>query len=89
MGEVVELLEWRNLEQQPDPGIGGCPHCGGNDGWLNVGRDEWAICRGHQVKWLIGSNLFSDWQHETEEDWLRNRYRLEQHMTVEPVFRRA
>jgi hypothetical protein len=68
--------------------LGGCPHCQSNDGWLNIGRDEWAICHRHQVKWRLGSNLFSDWKNETEEDWTRNRYRLDRYMTVEPVYQR-
>jgi hypothetical protein len=68
-----------------DNGLGGCPICGGNDGWLNVNRDEWAVCHGHSTKWLIGSNLFSDWQAETEVDWLRNFYKLATYREVEPL----
>ena len=53
MGNVVKLKTKPAL----DSSLGVCPHCHSNDGWLNVGRDEWAICHRHQVKWLIGSNL--------------------------------
>ena len=56
--------------------FGGCPYCGGYDVFLNIGRDHWIICRTHQVKWHIGSNLFSCWRNQTEEQWLRNTYEL-------------
>ncbi len=79
MGDVVTL-------PQPDPDFGGCPRCGRNDGFLNVGSDHWAYCRRHKTRWLIGSNLFSGWRHEDETMWLRNRYRLDECGVVDPVF---
>ena len=66
--------------------FGGCPHCMGSDGFLNIGRDHWGICRKHQAKWYIGSNLFSGWRDETEEDWLRNSYKIAGYRQVEPIF---
>lgn len=66
--------------------FGGCPHCGSSDGFLNFGRDHWGICHKHQVKWYIGSNLFSGWRDEAEEQWLRNTYRLSPYHQVEPIF---
>ncbi len=66
--------------------FGGCPYCGGYDVFLNIGRDHWIICRTHQVKWHIGSNLFSNWRNETEEQWLRNSYELAGYREVESVF---
>ncbi len=65
--------------------FGGCPYCGGYDVFLNIGRDHWIICRTHQVKWHIGSNLFSNWRNETEEQWLRNTYELVGYREVESV----
>ena len=82
MSNVVEFKP----KPKADSYFGVCPHCHSNDGFLNIERDEWMICHRHQVKWQIGSNLFSDWQDETEEEWARNRYRLERYMTVEPHF---
>ena len=64
----------------------GCPHCGGNDGYLNVEREHRFMCNKHMTKWLIGSNLFSGWRDEGEEVWLRNQYRLQNYMTVPPVY---
>jgi hypothetical protein len=26
------------------------------------------ICKEHKVKWCVGSNLFSSWRHETEQE---------------------
>ena len=66
--------------------FGGCPYCGGYDRILNIERDHWGMCRTHQVKWDIGSNLFSNWRDETEERWLRNTYELAGYREVESVF---
>ena len=84
MGEVVQLQ--RKKARPVEDGIGGCPSCGLNDGFLNVGRDHWAYCRRHKTRWLIGSNLFSGWRHEDETTWLRNRYRLDECRVVDPMW---
>lgn len=50
-----------------------CPECGGpDDGYRNVGRAHWFVCRGCGVKWLAGENLFRSWRLETETVWRRN-----------------
>ena len=57
----------------PKPGrLGDCPKCGRNNGFLNVYKAHWFICRRHLVKWYAGYDLFPGWQNETEEDWKRN-----------------
>ncbi len=88
MGDVVQLqkLSRRQLEHEPDQYFGGCPHCGGQDGYLNLGRNHWFFCDRHKTTWCIGSNLFSGWRDETEEDWLRNEYKLNHFITVEPLY---
>jgi hypothetical protein len=48
--------------------FGGCPECGDNDGFINVGRSHWMICKAHKVKWCVGSNLFSSWRGQTEDE---------------------
>ena len=68
-----------------DQYFGGCPYCGGNDGYLNVERGHWFMCDRHKTKWCAGSNLFSGWRDENEEVWRLNRFRLAEYMTVEPV----
>lgn len=83
MGEIVEFKPRQIII---DDGLGGCPHCGQNDGFLNVERDHWVICHQHQAKWLCGSNLFSGWRREDEGIWQRNRFKLFEYMTVEPIF---
>lgn len=65
--------------------FGGCPECGRNDGYLNVGREHWGMCDKHKTKWWIGSNLFSSWKEETEEEWKKNAERLSAYQEVEPV----
>ena len=66
---------------------GNCPVCGYEaDEWLNVGKKHWQVCHEHKTKWSIGSNLFSSWHDETEQDWLRNQTRLAEYREVVPVF---
>jgi hypothetical protein len=45
----------------------GCPECGESDGYLNAGKVHFGHCQTHRVYWLIGINLFSSWQGETED----------------------
>ena len=58
--ESVKELEWVEA-------LGGCPHCGRNDGHVNVGRDNWFFCKTHRTMWCIG-NIFSDWKWQTEKE---------------------
>ena len=51
--------------------FGVCPQCRRNDGCANVGPSHWFFCKKHRVKWCIGSNLFSSWKDETEEEQRR------------------
>ncbi len=69
--------------------FGGCPHCDGSDGYLNIGREHWFFCARHKTKWHGGSNLFSGWREESEDTWRRNRFRLAEYVTVAPRQRRG
>jgi hypothetical protein len=51
--------------------FGGCPECGKTDGYANVGRSHWFFCKPHKTKWCIGSNLFSGWRSQTEDEQRR------------------
>ena len=86
MGEIIPFPASVTYKVTTDSLFGGCPHCGHGHSYLNVGRDHWSYCAEHKTKWCIGSNLFSGWQEETEEDWKRNEYRLAECMTVKPVY---
>jgi hypothetical protein len=55
-------------EHCSDPYFGVCPICRTADGYANVGRSHWFFCQEHQKKWCAGSNIFSDWRQETEEE---------------------
>jgi hypothetical protein len=73
----------------PKPGrLGDCPTCGRNDGFLNVYKSHWCICRRHKVKWYVGYDLFPGWREETEEDWKRNLQILSQYQEVRAKFRK-
>ena len=87
VGKVVEFPSAR-ANVTTDEYFGGCPHCGKNDEFMNVGREHWFVCNRHKTKWWIGSNLFSGWKDEDEAVWTRNEYRLERFMEVTPIHRR-
>lgn len=62
-----------HVAEADDHLFGVCPHCGGSDGYVNLGRAHWHVCHKHRVKWCSGFNLFSSWRRETEADWRANR----------------
>lgn len=64
--------------------FGNCPICGHTDGHINVSCNHWFVCHEHKTKWFVGSSLFSDWQFETEIDWLGNTVLLGQYKDVQP-----
>ena len=68
-----------------DEYLGGRPHCGQNDGYINIGRDHWFSCGRHKTKRLAGCNLFSGWRDEDEATWERNRFKLAENMVVKPM----
>jgi len=63
----------RPEERHPEHFDDGCPACGSiGRKFLNIGRDHWKYSEKHGLKWNIGSNIFSSWREETEDDWARN-----------------
>ncbi len=56
------------MRTQTEHYFGGCPECGDQDGYTNVGRSHWIFCKEHRTKWCVGSNLFSSWHEETEAE---------------------
>ena len=62
-----------NQNSAEDDICGLCPECNGITDVLNIGRNHWAYCDTHRITWWIGSNLFSSWHNESEDDWARNR----------------
>ena len=83
MGDVVNLEPKKPRYAASQ--FGGCPHCGQHDGYLNIDREHWFRCDRHKTKWRFGSNLFSGWREEGEEVWQRNRFKLAEYMTVNPM----
>jgi hypothetical protein len=45
---------------------GCCPVCGGNDGYLDVGEEQWFYCSVHKKRWLFGFGSFSAAHRATE-----------------------
>ena len=65
---------------------GGCPYCGQNEGYMNIGRSHWYSCSKHKTKWLIGENLFSSWRDENPSIWKQNAQKLEGYKEVCPIY---
>lgn len=63
----------RMTPEQETNHFGTCPTCHKNDGSLNIGKSHWYYCKTHRTKWYVGFNLFSSWQHQTEDEQ-RKRY---------------
>ena len=66
--------------------FGNCPECGAYDGYLNVGKLQYAICISCRTAWCMGSNPDGSWLDETERDFRRNREMLATYRHVTPVF---
>jgi hypothetical protein len=45
---------------------GCCPVCGTNDGYLDVGEEQWFYCSVHKKRWLFGFGSFSAAHRATE-----------------------
>lgn len=65
-------------DDDPECGMefGGCAECAPRfhqDGYINIGRGHWFFCLEHRVSWFAGSNLFSSWRDENEDEQ-RERY---------------
>ncbi len=75
---------------QDDYPYGRCPDCDPDEPvdytYLNVHRKHWFICDKHKNRWCFGSNLFSSWVHETEDEWRRNAEFLSAYKEVKPAF---
>lgn len=70
----------------PDDHDGLCPDCLQPGYVRNIRQDNWAYCDEHKTKWLIGGNVYTDWQEETEAIWKENAAYLSELREVEPTF---
>ena len=86
---TVEIRDMENNEVATEEHFGGCPECGKNDGYLNCHRTHVFFCDEHKTAWVAGSNIFSSWRAETEEDWKRNEEKLKAYRRVKPVHPKA
>lgn len=82
---TISSLEPIDAERADDY-FGLCPHCHREPEYVNVCKENYAICSDHKVFWWIGHGIFSSWQEETEEDWQRNTELLKGCERVEPFY---
>lgn len=85
-GTIDKIAALRDSLGDSESQFGVCPECGRTDGYLNIGRDHWFSCFAHRVKWLAGSNLFSDWQKQDQSVWDQNAAQLADHSIVTPIY---
>ena len=52
--------------------FGHCPIMEHENYVLNIFKNHWMYCEQCKTRWLVGSNLFGSWRHETEEIWKNN-----------------
>ena len=45
---------------------GCCPVCGANDGYLDLGEEQWFYCSAHKKRWLFVFGSFSASHRATE-----------------------
>jgi hypothetical protein len=90
---MLEAAIWENHPRAGDTPettsqyFGGCPVCGKHDGYLNVRRAHFFLCRQHKTCWCVGENLFRSWREESPAVWKRHERRLRRHYRlVEPVY---
>ena len=72
------------------PGIddmfGLCPKCLYEDGYLNLGREQWFYCLECKKTWNPGSNLLDSWRKEDVVKWWRNYVFLSAFEKVDPAY---
>ena len=66
--QQVARLDDRRNSQAFDDHFGVCPTCHRNNGYENVGPAHWFVCHRHRVRWCVGSNLFSSWREQTDQE---------------------
>jgi hypothetical protein len=59
----TNVIPFPEIEYSAHCGV--CPDCGKSDGFVNLGKEHWFICRDHKTKWFVGVNLFEGWENQT------------------------
>lgn len=82
LAEAVTLIQaWMAVDVEVMPTeeafgqrehFGVCPLCGANDGYMDIGRGHWFLCRRHQFAHFGGSNLMSSWRTTSEAQTREN-----------------
>ena len=63
--------------------FGDCPKCRRNDGYVNIGRNHWFLCKKHRVKWFFGTDIFPTWRDENQEIWWKNAQLISGFLEIE------
>jgi hypothetical protein len=86
--EVSDILTSASNGAECMDSFGLCPVCHKTDGYANAGKSHVFYCKEHKTCWCVGSNLFSSWREQTEEEQVRvwDEMGLEEFEDVEPYF---
>lgn len=72
-------------EVQYSKQFGVCPICSKTDGFVNLGKEHWFICRDHETKWFVGINLFEGWQNQTVAQAQGIEAMLDKYKEIDPL----
>ncbi len=86
---MTNIVNFPNEGSRYDYYFGVCPICQRQNGMLNDGPDHWFVCNTHMTKWCVGSNLFSGWQHLTDEQLFAQRDKLTRYRAIKEFHRTA
>ena len=65
--------------------FGGCPECGGNDGFFQLHPDAWFICHMDKTSWKVSAAILCTRLEQTEYDYHQNWLALDHYHNVEPM----
>jgi len=82
--ELIDLREERLRREAEVETFGGCPECGKGGEYRNIYRRHFVFCEEHRITWSAGTNLFSSWREEDEEDWRETWEKLKGYRVYDP-----
>jgi len=80
--------DFEDLPVEPNENLGGCPYCGGTEGWAILGKTSLAMCAKHKVAWIIGWGLPSKSEPDSPEYQLETAQILAEYTPVTPRYRK-
>lgn len=83
--EIVPFVPPRTIVRNHRFVFGACDTCGSSSGIVHVEDLAFGMCLLHQVYWLIGKDVFSDWRDDGADIWEQNAALLLMFNEIEPL----